>query len=367
MNKILFVSPISGNGGIQSWTKKMIASFSDEEFELYHINVAYRRSVLKHETGIRRKIDGIIDLYNVYSDVKKALNTHSFSLMHTTTSGNIGTLRDYILVKLCHKHNIPCILHCRYGCIAEDFVKNDFWGKLLRKTLHLYDNVWVLDRCSEQALKRDPKMQNKVFLTPNSIEVPLECDLSPKKYKNIAFVGNLIAKKGLFELVHAVLDYGIDVKLTLAGPDSHNYIPQIKDIAGDRWGNKIDYVGKLTNPEAVKLIQSMDMICLASYYPSEAFPISIIEAMSYGKLVIGTKRAAIGDMLTDVDGNDCGCFVREQSSEDIANAIRWCQNNFDEADNRCAKAYEKVKKCYSTEVVYKLYRSLYRKLISPQC
>lgn len=364
MNKVLFISPISGNGGIQSWTKKMLTTFSDEEFVLHHVNVAYRRSVLKHETGIRRRIDGVIDLYNVCRDVRRALKDQSFSLMHTTTSGNIGTLRDYILVKMCHKKNIPCIMHCRYGCISEDYVKTGFWGNLLRKTMHLYDNVWVLDKRSEATLKKDPLMNGKVFLTPNSIVVPDECDLSPKTYKNIAYVGNLIIKKGLFELVHAVTDYNLNIKLTLIGPDSHHYIGEIKRISGEKWGKSVVYVGRVPNSEAIKLIKSMDMIALPSYYPSEAFPISIIEAMSYGKFVIASRRAAIQDMLIDVNGNDCGYFVREKSVEDIVEAIKWCQDNPEKADARCSKAYEKVKKCYSTDVIYKLYRDLYKKLLS---
>ena len=105
------------------------------------------------------------------------------------------------------------------------------------------------------------------------------------------------------------------------------------------------------------------MICLASYYPWEAFPISIIEAMSYGKFIIASRRAAIPDMLTDLDGNCCGYFVREQSADDIAKAIIWCQTHPEEADALCAKAYEKVKTCYRTDVIYSLYRELYRKLI----
>lgn len=55
-------------------------------------------------------------------------------------------------------------------------------------------------------------------------------------------------------------------------------------------------------------------------------------------------------------------FVREKSVDDIVKAIKWCQENSKDADTMCRKAYEKVKTCYDTSVIYDLYRSLYKKL-----
>ena len=42
------------------------------------------------------------------------------------------------------------------------------------------------------------------------------------------------------------------------------------------------------------MIKSMDIIALPTYYPSEAFPISILEAMSYGKMVMEIFLSCIG-------------------------------------------------------------------------
>ena len=255
-NKVLFICPISGNGGIQSWTKKMLATFPNEEYSLCHINVSHRRSTNKSKSRLKREIDGLIDMFTVSMKVWNAVRNQSFAIMHTTTSGNIGTLRDYLLVKICHRKGIKCIMHCRYGCISEDFVANGFWGRLLRKTLHLYDNVWVLDKRSEYALKQDPDLEKKVKLTPNSIIVPDNCDLSPKQYKQVAFVGNLVPSKGLYELVHAVADHDIDVNLTIAGPGNLSVLEEIERIAGKKWNKSIRYVGKL-NQEKQKLMNKL--------------------------------------------------------------------------------------------------------------
>jgi len=364
MKNVLFICPGYGNGGILSWANKLLDNFFGQDFQAITVNCSKRRSTIKRKNNVLMALDGILDTFYTLHDTWKVLKKNQLDLMHTTTSGGAGTLRDYVLVKLCHQHSVPCVLHCHYGCISKDFVSKSFWGWLLRKTLHLYDNIWVLDHISEKTLKSDSLLEKKVFVTPNPIFVPDSCDLSAKRYKTIAFIGNLNPKKGVLELVHAVADYDLDVTLTIAGPAMDDKIQEMKRIAGPSFGNKINYVGKLPGPEAVELVKSVDILALPTYFTLEAFPISILEAMSYGKMVISTRRAAIPDMLTDIDGNECGYFVRERSVEDIVDAIKWCQDNPQEADMRCAKAYEKVKACYSTEVIYGLYRNLYKKLLN---
>ena len=364
MNNILLIAPRLGNGGIQSWTKKILKVFSNEAFHLTHVNVGRRRSI---QGGIpskfSRSIDGMLDMIDVYKETKKALKSRHYDIMHTTTSGNLGVLRDFILNRLCHRCGVKTVLHCHFGCIKEEYYSAGFWGRIIRKTMREFDQVWVLDSHSEKALNEDSKMQGRVFLTPNPIEVPQDCDLSPKTYKRIAFVGNLIPSKGLYELISAVVKHEKDIELLIVGPGRESVIKTIEEIAGNKLNNQIKILGKLPNEEAVELMKTVDIIALPTYFPAEAFPISILEAMSRGKLVISCPRAAVPDMLTALDGSKCGILVREKSVDDIVDVLRWCQENKEEADKLCKKAYEKVYTAYRMDVIYELYRNLYRKLL----
>ena len=236
-------------------------------------------------------------------------------------------------------------------------------GKFLQKTMSLYDQIWVLDTRTEKVLKEYPALKDKVFVTPNSIHVDEGIKIQPSNYKHIAFVGNLIPNKGLYELVEAVVkNSSQEVRLSIVGKGDENVITKIKAIAGNKLNKRVHLLGLLSNEEAVAFMKMVDIVALPTYYPWEAFPISILEAMSLGKLVISTPRAAIKDMLTALDGTDCGILVREKSVEDIVQAIEWCNIHKDEADELCRKAYEKVYTAYRMEVVYSLYRQLYRKL-----
>lgn len=358
---ILLLAPLTGNGGIQSWTRKYIDTFTDDMFQLVPVGVSKRRSLAKKMDLVHRFVDGLIDMVQVRREVKKVIKENNISILHTTTSGNIGSLRDVVVARICRRNGVKTIMHCRYGCIPEDYKSNGLVGRLLHRSTALYDQIWVLDKRTYNFLHDIDTLKGKVFLTPNSIEVKEEMNAAPKDYKRIAFVGNLIPTKGLYELTEAALR--CNVRLDIIGPGTDDVNNRLREIAGDQLDKKIFIHGKLPNPEAVKFMHEVDIIALPTYFPSEAFPISILEAMSLTKMVISCPRAAVPDMLTDVDGKPCGMLVPEKSVEGIADAIDWCQSHKDEADVMCRKAYEKVYSCYRTEVVYNIYRKNYRMLL----
>lgn len=364
MIKVLGAFPVAewANGGISSWSRKFVKTFPNEEFELITINTAPNRLVV--ESGLVQRIKtGLTAMCRVLKDAYKVLSHHKIAIMHTTTSGNLGTLRDYLLACLCKCYKVKTVMHCRYGCITEDYTSKGLLGWLLRRTMNLYDQIWVLDSRSLNTLKQHKSLCKKVYLTPNSLEVPETCILAPKNYKRVGFIGNLVPEKGVMELVRAVVALNGEVHLDIVGPALPETIEEVKEVAKDAYGKYVITYGRMNNTDVVQFMKGLDILALPTYYPSEAFPISILEAMSLGKMVISTPRAAIPDMLTGLNGDLCGLLVREKSVEDIIKAISWCQQNATLADVMCRRAYEKVYNCYRTEVIYELYRNLYKKLI----
>lgn len=359
--KIIGLFPLTGNGGVASWTKKFMTTFPDEEHQYEFVNVSPVRQRTGKDSGLMRAVTGICDMFRILIELRKILKNGKIDILHTTTSGNIGSLRDLRVAKLCKKYGVKTIMHCRYGCITEDIQSKGLVGKLLRKAMDEYDQIWVLDSRSYNTLKSFDNLKNKVYLTPNSIEVSEDMNIAPKEYRRVAFIGNLIPTKGLYELVEACVR--TNVRLDIIGPGADDVVETVKKIAGNNLDKTIFIHGRLPNIEAVKFMHEVDIVALPTYYPSEAFPISIIEAMSLTKMVISCPRAAVKDMLTDLDGNPCGMLVRPKSDEAIVEAIKWCQTHKIEADLMCQKAYEKVNACYKKEVVYGLYRSLYAKLV----
>lgn len=363
MKKVILLTPLSGNGGIVSWSRKFLKTFNLNRYEFIAIDRSIKGRQFDDNRLWSRFYAGIKEMVQIQAKVKDEIRKQKIDLLHATTSGSLGTVRDYIISNICKQYKIPSIMHCHYGCISED-VNRGVYGWFLRKTMRQFSQIWVLDNRSLCTLRRIKGLENKVFLIPNSIEVKSEESIVPKSYKHVAFIANLIPSKGLFELIEAVLKLNRnDLKLSIVGVGSTEVVNRVQELAGERLGKTIYLLGQLPNEKVMSFLDTVDIVALPTYYPWEAFPISILEAMSKGKIVISTKRAAIGDILTDIDGKPCGCFVREKDIDDIVNAINWCIENPTLADNMCKKAYEKVYQCYRMEVVYDVYQKHYDELM----
>lgn len=358
--KIIALFGLSGNGGIHSWAKKLLKTFPSQEVTFIPINNAPldRKG---NNNVISRIRTGIGALYNTIRKAKTAIKSEHPKILHTTTSGDIGSFRDYLIGRICKKNDVKSILHCHYGCISENVNSKGLVGNLTRLAMRQFDQIWVLDSRSYNTLKNFPAFSDKVFLVPNSIEVNKECCVKPTEYRRVAFIGNLIPSKGIYELVQAATKS--NVKLDIIGPGTPFIVEKIKELAGDRLNKSIFLHGKLPNKDAVKFMREIDILALPTYFPSEAFPISILEAMANSRMVISCPRAAIPDMLTSLDGSKCGLLVNEKSVDEIVKAIEWCQLHKDESDEMRKKAYNKVLRAYSQDVVYDLYKNLYYKLL----
>ena len=361
MVKILGLFPQRGNGGIISWATNVINSFSNEEFQLNAVDTAPEQDFTKNE-GLVGVYNNAIAFVKILYKVKKVLKKNpDIRIMHITTSGGKGTLRDYMMVRLCHKRGIRCIMHCHFSYIKDLYHDTRACGRLFRKNTELYDQIWVLDNYSASFLQSVPAICKKIELTPNSIEVPESVVMEPSNYKKVGFVGNIVPEKGIFELIRAFKELDNDTHLYIAGVGSDADVKRMVELAGSRMNHNIHFLGRLSNRDAVKLIESIDILCLPTY--GEAFPISVLEAMSRGKMIITCPKGAIPDMLALADGSLCGLLVPDKTVHELADAIKWCQSHPLEALEMRKKAYEKVKSCYSKEIVFDIYRNNYRKLL----
>lgn len=364
MTKILGLFPLKGNGGIVSWAMNVINTFSDEEFQIIVVDTAPGKDFTMCK-GIVRLYYGAKAFIRIIKNAENIIKDNpDIRIMHITTSGGMGSLRDYIMVRLCQIKNIRCIMHCHFGASQELYQGKGIWSRLFRKNTELFDQIWVLDHYSEDFLWAIPSIRGKIQLTPNSINVPDAIEIKPSDYKKVGFIGNILPSKGIFELINAFKELSDDTHLYIAGVGSEADVKHMIKLAGSKTDQNIHFLGKLANKDAVKLIETLDIICLPTYMVAEAFPISILEAMSRGKLVISCPRAAIPDMLALKGGSLCGLLVPERNAHELAEAIKWCQSHPLEALEMRKKAYEKVKACYRKEVVYDIYRQNYRKLLN---
>ena len=95
--KIIGLFPLTGNGGIASWTKKFTKTFPDNEHQFTFVNVSpsVPRTGGLSETFLFRTLSGISAMFRILRELKMVMKKDKYDILHTTTSGNIGSFRDY--------------------------------------------------------------------------------------------------------------------------------------------------------------------------------------------------------------------------------------------------------------------------------
>ena len=203
-------------------------------------------------------------------------------------------------------------------------------------------------------------IKDSITVIYNAVEIQ-KGDLNvTDKYKNflelsnpIVFSGTLTAKKGIYELVRAVLillNKGIEVTLVINGKDSVNKATgksvksELLDMIPDERINNFIFNGHVTRN---------DLFCQYNYakaaiYPSfaEAFALAPMEAMTLGIPTIFSKTCS-GDELI-IDKFD-GLLIDPSSEESIAQSIVYLLQDKERASLIGQKGKEKIENYFSKE------------------
>ncbi len=117
---------------------------------------------------------------------------------------------------------------------------------------------------------------------------------------------NIIHSKGVFLLAEAVLKLNLEgfaIKLILSGLpigdellNSQSTIEKLNDYACH---SCIDYIGRINHETMKILLNRANLVCLPSWYKSECQPLSIIEAMCFGKRIIISNTSAMLATVND--------------------------------------------------------------------
>lgn len=172
----------------------------------------------------------------------------------------------------------------KWGGFAKKYLK--FGEKMSSKYA---DKIIVLSRNMQDYFLEEYDRETEFI--PNGIEKPEVADakIIKEKYKidkdeYILYLGRIVPEKGIHYLIEAFKQIDTNKKLVIAGGSSHtnDYLEEIKDIA--KSDNRIIMTGFVQGKELEELFSN----CLAFCLPSdiEGMPMSLLEAMSYGKKCI---------------------------------------------------------------------------------
>ena len=174
-------------------------------------------------------------------------------------------------------------------------------------------NLILLSPLLEKDFEKVQTFKN-VFYLPNGVENTLEnVDFNKTietKYKqvesfNILYLSNMIKSKGYFsilELANKTKDQPMEYHFA-GGWQNHEDEKEFFDyIEQNELTDKVTFHGFVNGGGKKELFEKAHLFAFPTRYENEAFPLSILEALSYGIPVIATDEGSIPYILDEKSG-----------------------------------------------------------------
>ena len=249
--------------------------------------------------------------------IKKS-NADLFYFTISQTKG--GNLRDLIILRLLRKQKKKVLIHL-HGGYYRTLVDKDMsaWQRNANyKAISYVDGAIVLGP-SLKWIFEGMLPDEKIFIVPNCVDDEyLMSDeefeeklntIDKRKVKHILYLSNFIRSKGYPEVLELAklekerCDSGEERKFhfDFAGKffeetEKNFFFDFIKD---NKLGDYVTYHGVVSGEQKRKLLKNCDIFALLTRYPKEGQPISILEAMGNGMVILTTDHAGIPDIVSD--------------------------------------------------------------------
>jgi len=197
--------------------------------------------------------------------------------------------------------------------------------------------------------------ENKVVCIPNFIDIKkFEPSYDSKDY--FLYMGRLTEEKGIMTLIKA-MEKVKELKLYIlgAGPLEENLRKQVNDSKLEN----IEFLGYKTGKELEYIIRNSKFVVL----PSELYencPMSVIEAMAYGKAVVGSNIGGIPELIED---EITGLIFNAGDEIDLANKINCLINNPEKSVNMGKEGRLRAEKLYDKDKHYEKIDEIYKSIL----
>lgn len=341
-------------GGIGHWTQ-MVLKFAEgrDDVTIAAIDTTPKWRSIHNFSLWKRAISGGLNLSGYMVTLLQKLMSGKVDVIHMTTSGGLGVVRDLLVMIIAKKFGTPVVYHIRFGRVPLLAQRGGIEWALLSTAMRWAATVVAIDAATYLALRQHlPRIA--VAQVPNCINlesIPQQ-EKSESAQKTVLFAGWVIPAKGIEELLGAWarIRRG-DWQLNVVGPVDPAYQ---RDLMERHATEAVHFLGERTHEDTVTLIGASDLFVLPSY--SEGFPNAVLEAMAQGKAIVASSVGAIPEMLAE----GAGLLVSPKDVDSLARALQ--QSMIDEPARHSMgeKARSRATASYSIEAVFGQYMKIWR-------
>lgn len=230
-------------------------------------------------------------------------------------------------------------------------IKNKLYMRPLERIgIFYYYHLFTVSNSSKLDLEKIfPKFYNNITITENALKSGLSIsshssnilkDFNITPFQYILFVGTIEPRKNikfLLQVMAYMLEFGIDIKLVLAGRIGWGH----QELKNEKLYNKLKTNIVLTDFITDEDLNELYKNTIAFVYPSlyEGFGIPLIEAMKFRAPVIASNNSSIPEAVLGA-----GVLIDGYDAKDWAEKIIELKNNPIIREELVTKGYIRVKK-----------------------
>lgn len=278
--------------------------------------------------------------------------------MHMSYKGSFA--RKYLIHKLCKLFNIREVVHLHGSEFKKWYDESPNKKKLkIRKLLKEVDRFIVLGSEWEHRIKVIEPLTS-IIVVNNTVSIPKQIVKWNEQEFNIIFLGVLIKRKGVSDLLQAIYllhQKGLleNVKLGIAGTgNEEEYLRNECETLGLE--KHVTFYGWTDGKKKEELLLNSQLFVLPSY--NEGLPIAVLESMSYGLPVVSTY---VGDLKEAVNNGENGYLVEPGDIKGLANVLEYMITLTEDKWEKVSKsAREKAEKKFSDSNYKDIFLRIYK-------
>jgi glycosyltransferase involved in cell wall biosynthesis len=363
--RVLLVSPLPPpEGGIASWTTRILASDIPNRTTLIHLDTSLRTEHQKLGRGfLTRLVRSAVPIPRfIWACLK-----YRPAIIHIASSGFPGYYRDMIYILVARLLGKRVTLNLRMGDVNA--ITSGVWAPLRPLISISLRACWCVIPITQPMAEavRNLGCRN-VEIIPNCIDILDEERLRrtnfpddfPDERLRVLYVGWLIPAKGIFELLTAVSRIP-ESALTLVGPQifrgGTTGAGWVEDTARELGiCQRVQLTGGLDPETARATYRRHDVFVLPSHM--EGFPNVILEAMEAGLPVVATRVGAVPEIVRDQKD---GLLFDVGDVETLSAHLKWLKDHPDDRVRMGQSGRERVSQHYSVSRVAQMWTDLYRR------
>jgi glycosyltransferase involved in cell wall biosynthesis len=291
-SKILILGPDYHNhrGGIGA-----VIGIYSKYFEIFNFIPTHKSNNVLYKSYIF-----FISLFKIFFTLLKNRNIKIVHIHGSSYGSFYRKFICFIISKYIFRKKV--IYHIHSGEYYIFYSKsNALIKKLIQKFINNADCLICLSKSWEQFFI-DNFNPEKIKILPNIIDYPVTIYKNKDTGKiSFLFLGLIDKKKGIFDVIEVIKNNInlFDNKIELVVGGNGEVVKLQNIIKENKIENIVKFVGWVQNETKAQYLQNSDIFILPSY--NEGLPISILEAMSYGKPIISTNVGAISEIVQNYE------------------------------------------------------------------